>query len=182
MTATIPVPKTNVTAIIPIHTGFIFLSSFKIYRSNKKPVVDLTDHGFAKIPSCLPSGRCFGNPAIPGAWDPWLSPPSIFGEAGPPEFIGTGVPRLLVVWLYRQFRPIQFVLIMIRAISMPKLNCLFNHLILKCFLKITKIVEKEKVPFFVLKKNHSLLKSVFSYCNTVSWEQESIGIKWSKIM
>jgi hypothetical protein len=35
-------------------------------------------------PRALQNSFCFGNPAIPAIWDPWLS-----------------VPRLLVVWLYR---------------------------------------------------------------------------------
>jgi hypothetical protein len=50
--------------------------------------------GLAKFLSCLLAGRCFGNPAIPGAWDPWLSPPPISGAAGPPPFMVSRRPTI----------------------------------------------------------------------------------------
>jgi hypothetical protein len=55
---------------------------FKKRAINKNPVANIS-HGMNKFLSAFTEG-CFGNPAIPEIWDPWLS-----------------APRLLEVWLYR---------------------------------------------------------------------------------
>ena len=80
---------------------------------------------------------CFGNPAIPNIQDPWLS-----------------VPRLLVVWLYRQSILKPFFLSKLWAILVPKeIECL-NSLISKGLLESWNFMEEEKVTFFVLKNNY----------------------------
>ncbi len=68
MAATIPVPRTNVAAIIPIQTVLIlpFLLWNLLFHTNKKPVTEIQATGLAKFLSCLPAGNCFGNPAVPG--------------------------------------------------------------------------------------------------------------------
>jgi hypothetical protein len=59
ITATIPVPKTNVTAIIPIHSGFIFplLIQKFVISINTKPVA---------FPACAISGAAGPAPATTG--------------------------------------------------------------------------------------------------------------------
>jgi hypothetical protein len=79
----------------PFWKAFLSPPSERIeLKDLKKYPCHYIDHRFAKFLSSLPAGRCFGNPAIQGTCsgkstgffpDPWLS-----------------VPRLLVVWLYRQ--------------------------------------------------------------------------------
>jgi len=73
MTPINPIPRTNVAAIVATNSGFISFSSLKQKTRGED------------TPRVRQNFSCFGNPAIPGAWDPWLS-----------------VLRLLGVWLYRQ--------------------------------------------------------------------------------
>jgi hypothetical protein len=75
-------------------------------------------------------------------------PASMSQEAGPPPLRRAGVPRLLVVWLYRQYLKFFPVPVFLGAILVPKEIECFNPLISKGLLKTLNFMEEEKVPFF----------------------------------
>jgi hypothetical protein len=133
------------------------------FPSIKNPWLNKS-HGFSKIPF-LPTGRqVLRQPGYPRSLGPVAFPASpISGEAGPPDFVGIGVPRLLVVWLYRQIkflRPIY-----IKANLMPKPNFKYNTLIFMYFFEKQKFAFNGNAPFFVLKNYKFSDKQYLYYLN-----------------
>ncbi len=74
----------------------------------------------------------FGNPAVPVG--PVAFPASMSQEAGPPPLRQAGVPRLLVVWLYRYMIRMSCITL-VWAISMPRAINPYNRLIFNGFRK-----------------------------------------------
>jgi hypothetical protein len=93
-------------------------------------------------------GQVLRQPGYPRSLGPVAFPASMSKEAGPPLLRRAGVPRLLVVWLYRQYPKFFPVPVFFRAILVPKdIEC-FNPLISKGLLETLNSMEEEKVPFF----------------------------------
>ena len=88
----------------------------------------------------------------------------ISGTADPPPLRRAGVPRSLVVWLYRQLTLKPFFLSKLWAILVPnEIECL-NSLISKGLLESSNFMEEEKVTFFVSKNNYLVTIISLTYC------------------